>query len=212
MNHFLSDPANYIKIYILFSLLWCVFFYVDKKRNRYLLVILLLSLCCEIVTSIFSNSPIIKHVNINTYFVLLDLLWFLIFYEISHNKKRIVVTLIFYLVVCIINLEFIESGINFNLFIVGALLYLVLFIMENFHQLNIENLSFFQSNTYLLLFCPVLFFLGLSFILGFKSPTLYTTKMCFNLNVYQLINYPINIIYYALMNLYMFRENRNSYV
>jgi len=204
MNNFLSEPVNYIKIYIVLSLLWCTFFYVDKKRNRYLLIILLLSVCCEIVTSVFNNYPKIKHGNINIYFVFLDLLWFLIFYELTHNKKRIVATLLFYLVVCIINLEFIESGINYNLFIVGALLYVILFIMENF--------SFFHSNKYLLLFCPVLFFLGLSFILGFKSPTLYSTKMCFNLNVYQLINYPINITYYTLMNVYMFREKRKSYV
>ena len=212
MNSFLSDPANYIRIYIVVTLIWCSLFFVKKKVNLYLISILLLSISCEIATFIFKDQPQINHSNINIYFILLDVFWIMIFYELSHSKNRVLAILVLYLIICIVNLEFIERGVNYNLFIAGALLYLVLFIIESFFQLNNENLSFFQSNKYLLLFCPVMFFLGLSFILGFKSSTISKTPMICNLTLYQLINYPVNIIYYTLMNVYMFAEKRNKNV
>ena len=212
MNSFLSDPSNYLRIYLVFSLIWCSIFYVKKRENQYLISIILLGVACEIATFIFKDQPNINHSNINIYFIFLDVLWIMIFYVLSQNKKRVLAILVLYLIICVVNLEFIEKGVNYNLFIAGALLYLVLFIIESFFQLNDENLSFFHSNKYLLLFCPVMFFLGLSFILGFKSSSISKTPMLCNLTLYQLINYPVNIIYYTLMNVYMFAEKRNKNV
>ncbi len=212
MYSFLSDPSIYIRIYIVFSLIWCTVFYVKKRENQYLVSILLLGIVCEIITLMFKNQSHINHGNVNIYFIFLNVFWFLIFYELSYNKQRVLWTLVAYLIFCIVNLEFLEIGLNYNLLIVGALLYLVLFVVESFVQLNNENLSFFQSNKYLLLFCPVMFFLGLNFILAFKSSSISTTKIFWNVTLYQLINYPVNIIYYTLMNAYMFTEKRNKNV
>jgi hypothetical protein len=64
----------------------------------------------------------------------------------------------------------------------------------------------------LLLFCPVMFFLGLNFILAFKSTSISSTKIFWDVTLYQLINYPVNIIYYTLINVYMFTEKRNKNV
>jgi hypothetical protein len=171
-----------------------------------------LGVICEIVTAVFKNQPQINHSNINVYFIFNSVLWFLIFYEIGHNKKRVIWTIVGYLIFSVINLEFIEKGLNFNLLIVGSLLYLILFVIESFVQLNNENLSFFQSNKYLLLFCPVMFFLGLNFILAFKSTSISSTKIFWDVTLYQLINYPVNMIYYTLINVYMFTEKRNKNV
>ena len=212
LNSFLSDPTNYIRLYIVFTLIWCVIFYVKKRENQYVISILLLGVACEIVTAIFNNQSKINHSNINVYFIFNSVLWFLIFYEIGHNKKRVIWTIVGYLIFSVINLEFIEKGLNFNLLIVGSLLYLILFVIESFVQLNDENLSFFQSNKYLLLFCPVMFFLGLNFILAFKSTSISSTKIFWDVTLYQLINYPVNIVYYTLMNVYMFTEKRNKNV
>ena len=212
LNSFLSDPTNYIRLYIVFTLIWCAIFYVKKKENQYLLSIILLGVACEIVTAVFKNQPHINHGNINIYFILNSVLWFLIFYELGHNKKRVIWTIVGYLIFSVINLEFIEKGLNFNLLIVGSLLYLILFVIESFVQLNDENLSFFQSNKYLLLFSPVMFFLGLNFILAFKSTSISSTKIFGDITLYQLINYPVNIIYYTLINVYMFAEKRNKNV
>ena len=212
LNSFLSAPSNYVRLYMVFTLIWCLLFYVKKRENQYLISILLLGIACEIVTTLFRNQPTINHSNINIYFIFLNVLWLMVFYELSHNKKRVLWMIILYLIICIINIEFIEKGINYNLFIAGAFLYLILFIIESFFQLNDENLSFFQSNNYLLLFCPVMFFLGMSFILGFKSPSISKTPMLYYFTLYQLINYPVNIIYYTLINVYMYAEKRNNNV
>lgn len=212
LNSFLSDPSNHIRLYIVITLIWCSIFYVKKKENHYVIGILLLGVACEIVTAIFNDQPRINHGNVNIYFILNSILWFLIFYELGHNKKRVIWTIVGYLIFSVVNLEFIEKGLNYNLLIVGSLLYLILFIIESFIQLNDENLSFFQSNKYLLLFCPVMFFLGLNFILAFKSTSISSTKIYGDITLYQLINYPVNIIYYTLINLYMFAEKRNANV
>jgi hypothetical protein len=212
LNSFLSDPNSYIRLYIVFTLIWVAIFYVNKNENKYLFSIVLLSIACEIVTAVFKNQPRINHGNINIYFILNSILWFLILYELGHNKKRVIWTIVGYLIFSVVNLEFIEKGLNFNLLIVGSLLYLILFVIESFVQLNDENLSFFQSNKYLLLFCPVMFFLGLNFILAFKSTSISSTKIFWDITLYQLINYPVNIIYYTLINLYMFTEKRNANV
>ena len=132
MNSFLSDPSNYLKIYLVFSLIWCSIFYVKKRQNQYLISIIFLGVACEIATFIFKDQPHINHSNINIYFILLDVFWIMIFYELSHSKKRVLAILVLYLIICIVNLEFIERGVNYNLFIAGALLYLVLFIIESF--------------------------------------------------------------------------------
>lgn len=212
LNSFLSDPTNHIRLYIVFTLILCSIFYVKKKENQYLLGILLLGVACEIVTAIFNSQPSINHSNVNVYFIFNSVLWFLIFYEVGHIKQKVIWTIVGYLIFSVINLGFIEKGLNFNLLIVGSLLYLILFVIESFTQLNDENLSFFQSNKYLLLFCPVMFFLGLNFILAFKSTSISSTKIFWDITLYQLINYPVNIIYYTLINVYMFTEKRNTNV
>ncbi|HEX8015358.1 MAG TPA: hypothetical protein VF465_08995, partial [Flavobacterium sp.] len=61
-----------------------------------------------------------------------------------------------FMVFSIINFIIIEivDTYNYYTFIVGALLYVVFFIYESFKQLREENLTYFLSNNYLLLFAP----------------------------------------------------------
>jgi len=212
LNSFFANPSNYVKLYILLSFIWCSVFYVKKRENQYVIAVFLLSVVCEVITTIFKEQVLIRHGNVNVYFIFNSVLWFLVFYEVGHIKKRVIWTIVGYLIFSFINLGFIEKGLNYNLLIVGSLLYLILFVIESIVQLKEENLSFFQSNKYLLLFCPVLFFLALNFVLDFKSVYISKTKIFWDVTLYELINYPANIIYYSLMNIYMFKEKRNKNV
>ncbi|HLA56560.1 MAG TPA: hypothetical protein VK623_10690 [Flavobacterium sp.] len=123
-------------------------------------------------------------------------------------------SLIVFLAFSIINLLMFEgfSRFNFYTFIIGALLYIVLFIQDSFYRLKHEDFAFFQSNNYLLLFAPILLFLGLSFVFGFKSHSLNSTVIFGNVKLYGFIVCFVNIVYYVLINIYVNREKKMKYV
>jgi len=137
-------------------------------------------------------------------------LWLVLISEVFLNKKAASILLAAFLLFSIINLFFGEglTNCNFNTFIVGAFIYISIFIYESFYQLKKENLSFFLSNNYLLLSSPILFFFGLSFVFGFKSRELAETTIFGNIRLYEFIIYFVNIIYYTLINIYIYREKR----
>lgn len=91
--------------------------------------------------------------------------------------------------------------------IVGAFIYLVLFIIESFYELQKENLVFFTSNRFILLFSPILFFLGFSVGFGFESFAI-LGKEIFGFKLYDLISHFVNVVYYSLMNIYIYNEKK----
>lgn len=107
------------------------------------------------------------------------------------------------------NLFFIEqSNLNHLTFIIGALIYISLFLYFSYHQLNRENLSYFTQNEYLLLFTPVIFFFGFSFMFGFRNLEISNAIIYQNISLYTFIGYFVNLIYYSLANLYIYRERK----
>jgi len=98
---------------------------------------------------------------------------------------------------------------NYYTFIFGALLYVILFIYESYNQLREENLMYFLSNNYLLLFAPVYFFFGMGLMLGFK-PLQVTRMILFGqVTLYVFIVNIVCIAYYTLINIYIYREKNN---
>ena len=83
--------------------------------------------------------------------------------------------------------------------------------MESFYQLKQENFPFFFSNQFLLLMAPVLFFIGLTFMLGFKNHEILMAVFFGKLQLYKTINIVVNIVYYTLLNIYIYREKKKVY-
>lgn len=136
-------------------------------------------------------------------------LWFLMMYLVL-KKKYIRRIIIGYLLLGILNLFFYEGLGRFNhyTFIVGALLYIAIFIRESFYLLKIENLSFFLSNSYLLLFSPVVFMLGYSILMSFNNRIINSAIVFGDMALYDIIGYFTNFIYYGLLVVYCYREKK----
>ncbi|PZR17246.1 MAG: hypothetical protein DI539_16975 [Flavobacterium psychrophilum] len=195
-----------IDIYIVATLFFSVFFYTKRRTNAILILVLSLAILNEVVTKIVDKSSL----NMTVYTLLHNLLWYYILYINISQRKLVKFGALVFISFSVMNFIFFEGikNYNFNTFILGAFIYIAIFIYESFYQLKRENFIFFQSNTYILLFSPVLFFFVLSFIFGFKSQKLAETYVFGNLKLYDFIGYFVNIIYYTLINIYTYRERK----
>lgn len=197
-----------IKLYILFTFLLAVYL----SHNKQLIVLLLLGVVNTIISTFFREKNISIDLNTNLYILLHTLIWFYILWKSSY-KNYIIYCMFLFIALSIINLYFSESfeKINNSIpFIVGAFMYVMFFLIESFSQLHKENLDFFKSNNFILIFSPVAFFIGMSLVFGFKNRTLNDTMIFKGINFYKLINLIVNMIYYSLINIYIFRENKNK--
>jgi hypothetical protein len=111
---------------------------------------------------------------------------------------------------CVLDFLCLEAN-SFNsyAFIIGALLYVIFFIYESYFQLNKENLAFFKTKEYLLLFAPILYFLAFSVIFGFKSKLLNATLFA-NLEFYDIVCNFINYILYGCILYYIYKDNKSK--
>jgi len=205
---------NFTQLLVIFSFLVVLITYNrHNKLHRILLTILSVSLINEIVCLIFlyKKADISLVYTINTLFH--HPLWLFLLFQTTQRKMlgRIVLAIFFtYGVVNLISFEG-HHKFNYNTFIVGAFLYLIFFIWESFYRLKKEDFGFFLSNNYILLFAPVLFFFGLSVIFGFKSRELSETVIFGDTKLYTVIGYFINVVYYGLIILYMYREKTTKH-
>lgn len=93
-------------------------------------------------------------------------------------------------------------------FVVGSFIYIVLFLSVSYFYLKKEALHFFQSNAFLLLFSPVCFFMGMSFMFSFNSRSITSYTVFNDFELYTLINYFVNFIFYFILNLYIYKERK----
>ncbi len=201
-----------VKIYVLITFIYAVFSLSKKKINNKLLILILgLSLCTEILHSYLIYKRISLGFSSNISVLCTHTLWFLLLTSNFKRKSAGIVSALFFLF-GIINFFFLEGLyiFNFNTFITGAILYIVIFVYESFKNLKDENLDFFLSNNYILLFAPVLYFLGLSFIFGFKDLKLATTIIFGHTNLYTFIGILVNFFYYSLINIYIYRDKKSE--
>ncbi|WP_281635560.1 hypothetical protein [Flavobacterium marginilacus] len=206
------DIINPIKACVLITLLlglWNLRW--EIKMHRYLLYILLVVFITELVNSIlvYNNKPIRIPFNISIIFH--DILWMAAFRENINRKKTPNVVLSIFVLFSVINFIVIEiiDIYNYYTFVFGALLYVILFIYESYRQLREENLMYFLSNNYLLLFAPVYFFFGMGLLIGFK-PLNVTGEILFGqVTLYVFIVNIVCIAYYTLINIYIYREKNN---
>lgn len=200
-----------IQLYIIFSLIWVLINYVPKKKVNYLVLIISGGIFNEVISNFHKLEKENFSFNSNIYLLIYSLFWFLILLEGSKFRKQIIYILSFFIFFWTLDFLFFAQLSHFctNSFILGALFYLIIFTYQSFYELKNNNLTFFQNNDYLLQSAPILLFLGLSFVLGFKNKALQNTIIFGTINLYQFISYFVNIVYYTIINVYIFKEKKS---
>lgn len=210
----ISAYLNFTQLLVLFTFVHAIACLPNEKNNRLLLSILFLCLSNELISLIFMMKKIDNGLLFSINITIHHLLWLLLMSQIIKRKSLFICTIILFLGFALINMLVMEgwANFNYNTFICGALIYIIIFIYESFSQLKKESFHFFEANSFILLSAPVLFFLGLSFIFGFRSHDLSVTKIYRDIHLYALIGSTVNIAYYSLINLYIYYENKHPYV
>lgn len=206
------DIINPIKACVLITLLFALGNLRWKiKMHRYLLYILFVVFFTELINSILVYNNRSIRIPFNISIVFHDILWMLAFKENTKSKKMSNSILCVFVLFSIINFTVIEitDVYNYYTFVFGALLYVILFIYESYRQLREENLMYFLSNNYLLLFAPVYFFFGMGLMLGFKALEVTRIILFGQVTLYVFIVNIVCIAYYTLINIYIYREKNN---
>ncbi len=203
---------NPVKVIVVLTFLHAVLCLPKKTIiNQITFLIISLSLFIEVINSIliFNNQPI-KHflsITIIFYFTL----WIYLFKILRNTpiKKYINPIICLYLIYGFSNFLYVQhNGFSYYNFVIGSLLYIILFLIVSFSFLKKEELRFFQSNSFVLLFSPIMLFLGLSFMFSFKSSAIISYKILNDIELYALVNYSVNFIFYAILNYYIYKERK----
>lgn len=200
-----------LKIAVLLTLLFA-FWGLNRKNevHRYLLFILVICFSTELMNSalIVNAKSIVLSSTLSI--CLHHTLWLVLLSKFVSFIKVAYLLIISFILFAAINLFFFEGVESFNYytFVVGAFIYLVIFIYQSFYKLKAEDFPFFLSNNYLLLSAPILFFFGLSFMFGFKTSKITSFIIFDDVKLYTFIIYFVNVVYYTLINIYIYREKR----
>ena len=213
----LKPYLNFTQLIVTISFV-CVLFCFNRKNyiQKVLFTLLILTFLVEFsnfLLMVFKKENVVS-INYSLFALFFNGIWLFLFDRMVQNRYYIKYVIAIYLVLGIINLFLYEGLKQFNHynFIAGAFMYVFLFIYESFNQIKKENLAFFQTNTYLLLFSPILFMLGYSILISFNNKTLNATIVFAGMTLYDMIGYFINLIYYSLLITYCFREKNVKYV
>ena len=176
--------------------------------NKFLFIILTNYFITELFSIFLNYNSIPVAFLYNISIILQFVFWLLILSKVLKKQSLLLVYL--FLVFATISLFFKLTLFNTYNLIIGSILYLTLYIFENFKLLNQEKIDFFQSNDYFLISIPILFFLGMAFLFSFDLKSLTKTIIFGKTNLYTVINYFVNIIYYTLINIYIYKEKKAS--
>lgn len=211
MKELISSPTIIIKFIVLLTFLHAIFRLKTKKRiNRYLFYILGISAVVELINGYLQVKEISFAIFSTFRVVLITIFWFCILYMIFSAKRLIIATIVIFSLFALFNLLFIEGPIEFNYYtlIAGAFLYCISFVFESFLQLKRDNFYFFQSNKYILIFSPIIFFIGLSFLFLFKNTGMTSGSFYENVKLYTYVNSLVNVVFYLSLNYYILKEKR----
>ncbi len=190
-----------IKAYIIITL---IHFLVAKTKNKLLKYILIISVANTIITDIFKYLlKLDTSISLNLYVILNFFFWLQIVIPYLDKQYKPIINSLFWLGTL---LSFSMVNIHkfyHNYFIINSIVYIIIFFWICLKNLKFENIAFFQSTNFTLVFAPVLFFLGLSFIFAFKSPTFSETFLFEGVTIYTFINSTANLVYYSLINYYI---------
>lgn len=209
---YLYNYINFIRIIVFIS-----FFYSLIKLNwrnsiyLNLIVILFVGFLTEICTILLNIANYEGKINLlySISFIFHHLLWLLLitsFLEFAKWKNYII---FLFIILSVVNFLFYEkTGLNYLTFISGALLYIIIFIYGSFKELKKDNFSLFYSNNYVLLFSPILFLLGFSFMFGFRDSNIRNYLVFNKIELYSFISDFVNVIYYTFIIVYIYKESK----
>src|SRR5690606_11055242 len=202
---------NPVNTYVLVSFMVLLLFYSYKKKYfAHLLIILVMSLLNEVV---YFLELEIYPLTSSLYIIILFIRWLLILQKAFQIPLALLQTVLaVFVVFSLSNLFFIEK-LSFNkyTFVFGSLIYLLMYLVFSFRSLKTENLSLFISNDFLLISAPILFFLGMSFLFGFRSYELTSTVVFGKMTLYTIIVYFVNFVYYTMMNFFILKDRKKTY-
>ncbi|HEX8269135.1 MAG TPA: hypothetical protein VF581_04525 [Flavobacterium sp.] len=205
---FLLKPVKILVfVTLLHALLGCE---PGKKANRYLVVILIICFATEMVMPLLDYFGYETGLAMTISIIVHNVLWIWLLRIFVGLQTAAQLSIIAYLTFALVNVLFLEGShkFNYSTFVVGALIYIGLFVYGSFYRLKTEEFVLFLSNSYLLLAAPVLFFFGLSLMFGFRSREITSALLFDRIKLYDLIIYFVNIVYYLLINIYIYREKR----
>lgn len=182
----------------------------SDRRNSLLLLILLLGAINELQMSTLNLLGFCKHPALDLNFIAYNLFWLGLLMQMCRLKGAIKAALIVFGLIAVANLLFFEgmAAFNFITVMIGGLLYLLFFTLENYRRLREEDYSFFISNHYLLLFAPVTFFFSYGLLFSFRSHFVNGTLLFHNIELWDFVTYYANSTYYVLINIFIYRESR----
>ena len=203
---------NFTQLIVVLTFGYFLIYYNGKEIiQRLLLLILCLALFAEVLNLflLVVNKEIYIGFVYSVSALLFNSLWLLLSIKIF-ERDYVLKLLASYVVLALVNLFFYEGLKYFNhfTFIIGAMMYVAIFIKESFFHLKGENLTFFHSNSYFLLFCPIVFMLGYSILSSFNNRIINSTIVFHGIALYDIIGYFINFIYYSLLIVFCYRESK----
>ncbi|AWI25791.1 hypothetical protein [Flavobacterium pallidum] len=183
------------------------------RNGIHRLVLLILAIECwnEVINTVLILRGIHTAVVTNISFILYLTLWLMLLSKLGSFRKITRLLTAFFVLFAVVNLVFAEGffGFNFTTIIFATFVYVSIFIVENYQRLWNEDLVFFSSGNYILLFSPVSLLLGLSFIFGFYSHDV-TLQIPFGgITLWNFVIITTNIIYYSLLNIYIRLETKS---
>lgn len=205
--HFLTP----LKIIVLLTLISGLLFLDRKKQiHRHLLAILWVCFLTETINSILIVNKKTIGLFVSISIIIHHGLWIWMLAKNAAQKNAAFLLLGCFLLFGLINISFFEGTKEFNnyTFVFGAFIYIIIFIYESFCKLRQENFDFFLSNIFILLTAPILFFFGMSFMFGFNNENVTSHLLFGQITLYTFTVYFVNIIYYVLINLYIYREKK----
>ncbi|MEL1245873.1 hypothetical protein AAEO56_16485 [Flavobacterium sp. DGU11] len=210
MEEFLSKIT--FSQFLIFTTVLMMLFLFKRKKKVHILLLLIVTVCLG--TEMLTNFFIINSIGFGALYsisaVIHNVLWFAVLFSIIERLRYLKILILAYVLLAIINFLFIEGRLQFNVysFALGAVLYLIIFISENIIQLQRENFLFFEKNESLLLYTPLLLFIAMSIVLGFRDTQLSDKKIIYGLSLYDLIISFANILYYSIITIYIYREKK----
>lgn len=196
-----------IKTFIILTL---VFYLYAKCKDKGLGFLLWLSVLNTILSEILDYFNIAIYTNNNIYIFLHQLLWLLMIRKYARAVQTINIMIVFFVGFSLFTCLDMNKEFNFKVFLLGAVFYIVAFIFESYTHLKKDQLDFFISNNYILLFAPVLFFFGMSLLFNFESRTITKTILFHDFTLYDIVGYFVNVVYYSVINLFILKEKSTN--
>ena len=195
-----------IKSYICLTF---ICFLVAKIKNKQLKNILLFSTLNTVIVDLFIYYEISIYFNNNLYTIIHVGLWFYVLSQYLTTMQNKLIGLSYsFLTICYLLSTNIFTTYFSRYFALTSITYIIMFFLLCVKMLEKEDVDFFYSKDFLLIFAPVMYFLGMSFIFGFTDRMFSEVFVISDVNIYGFINFIVNMIYYSLINYYIYKSKK----